>query len=440
MDSKTLNLFGHKYGPGLSKKFGLCVLVAAGLVASAAEAVQPTVYQLGDGGAIAPHVRLEFGSDNNPLRAAAGSEGTMYLRLQPSVRYLAQQRNNRLTLGYSGDYYQYFEEYCQAQPGLERPGDCLQGSPTFDKASYQNHRLSLDGFLEVSKRLRARLELAQIIDHQPLGTGLSSNLGVLNALTSPDYWNTSTARAQLSYGAFQARGEVRVGVFLENNELNSERAVNLDDQSDSAVSPFGQLLYRVGSRTQLFAGIGLSQVRDSISFNDDGSINKNNERDISRYRFGVELDAEAVTSGSVSVSLVKEDFLANRDDLTYAGLDVDVTWRPRRFSTVTISGERETRTGGFDSRDLALTTSLGLDWQHFWKDRFSTRLLVEYEIDENIETGSEDRTTGLNFGGSYNVRRWFDIGGFIYIDTRAGSGEDRDYDRTVIGLTANGTI
>ena len=180
---------------------------------------------------------MEVGHDNNPLRADEGSGETAYVRLQPSATYLVQRRNNRLSFGYRGDFYQYFEDYCQGQTGVVRPGDCLQGSPDFDKASYLDHVLTLDGFLEVSKRVRASLRLQQRIDHQPLGTGLSSDRGVLDALTTPDYWNRRIARAQLSYGAFQARGEVRVGLSVADRELNTDRDnVNLDGQSDTSVS------------------------------------------------------------------------------------------------------------------------------------------------------------------------------------------------------------
>jgi len=128
--------------------------------AAQAIAVEPEIFPVGEAGAIAPHVQLDFANDSNPLRADEGSENSLYLRLQPTVEYLLRRRNNRLTLGYEGDYYQYFQEFCQTQVGVERPGDCLPGSPTFDSASYIDQKVSLDGFLEVTSRVRARLELS----------------------------------------------------------------------------------------------------------------------------------------------------------------------------------------------------------------------------------------------------------------------------------------
>lgn len=429
MDSNSLKLFGQIFGKSL-----VLLVVMSGFRAGA---VEPTVYQLGDGGAIAPHLSVELGTDNNPLRSINGSQETLYLRLQPSATYLVQRRNNRLSFGYAGDFYQYFEEFCQAQAGVVRPGDCLQGSPTFDKASYQDHTLSLDGFLEVSKRLRASLQLSQRIEHQPLGTGLSSNRGVLDALTSPDYWNIRAARAQLSYGAFQARGEVRVGISLSDRELNTELDVNLDAQSSTSVAPFARLLYRIGTRTQLFAGVGFDEVRGSVS------DSENLERDISRLSFGAELDSNSVTSGSVSLSQVKEDFLGGNRDLTYLALDVNLVWRPRRFSTVTFSAGRQTESGIFDD-DISLTTTFRAEWVHFWRDRFNTRLRLQStgneDLDEFSTFSGTDRNLSIRLGGSYNVRRWLDIGGFVRVNSREGSEDARDFDRTVIGITANGTI
>ena len=430
MDSNSLKLFGQIFG----KTILICVVMLGCRVG----AVEPTVYQLGDGGSIAPHIHLELGNDNNPLRSINGSQESLYLRLRPSATYLVQRRNNRLSFGYAGDFYQYFEEYCQAQnPVVVRPGDCLQGSPTFDKASFQNHALSLDGFLEVSKRLRASLQLNQTIVHQPLGTGLSSDRRVLDALTSPDYWSIRGARAQLSYGAFQARGEVRVGISLADRELNTERDVNLDAQSSTSVAPFAQLLYRIGTRTQLFAGASFDEVRGSVS------DNENLERDISRITFGAELDSNSVTSGSVSLSQINEDFLGGNRDLSYLALDVSLTWRPRRFSTVTFTAGRETESGIFDD-DISLTTTFEAEWVHFWRDRFNTRLRLQSVSNEDLDEFSAfsgtDRTTLIRLGGSYNVRRWLDIGGFLNVSSRAGSEDARDFERTVIGITANGTI
>ena len=419
-----------------------CAVPGLLLCTSSASAVEAEIFQIGEAGAIAPHVQLDFGSDNNPLRANEGSEESFYLRLQPSVTYLLRRRNNRLTFGYRGDFYQYFEEYCQNQPGVARPGDCLQGSPTFDSASYFDQNLSANGFLEVTSRVRARLELSYLIRHQPLGTGLSANNSVLGALTTPDERRITTARAEVSYGAFQARGEVRAGVTLADSELVTDnQGVNLDAQSDTSIAPYVSLLYRIGSRTQLFGTFGTSAVRDSVS------ETENLERDITRLSFGAEFDESAVTSGRISISSVTEDFLAGNRDLQFVAFDASLIWRPRRFSTVTITGGRETQSGLFDD-DIAIATTLDAQWVHFWRDRLSTTVEVGFENNEDVDpfttptetSDAEDNIWSFRFQGNYNVRRFLDIGGFILIDTRDGVGSSRDFERTQIGITANGTI
>ena len=425
-----------------------CVVPGCVVSTTIANAVEPELFEVGDAGAIAPHVQLDFGFDSNPLRADEGSEGSLYLRFQPSVEYLLRRRNNRLTFGYSGDYYQYFQEFCQFQDGVDRPGDCVSGSPSFDSASYFDQRLSLDGFLEVTNRVRATLGLSHEIQHQPLGTGLSANAGVLGALTTPDEWNITTARAEVSYGAFQARGELRAGITLSDRELETElEEVNLDARSETSVAPFVSLLYRIGTRTQLFGTIGASQIRDGVSFNPDGTPDENLERDRTRLAFGVELDDSAVTSGRFSVSAVNEDFLVGDRDLDFFAFDASLTWRPRRFSTVTISGGRETFSGVFDD-DLAIRTTLDARWVHFWRERVSSTVEVGFINDEDVdeffsatETDiDEDNIWSFRFQGNYNIRRFLDIGAFVLFDTRDGTGNTRDFERTQIGITANGTI
>ena len=429
------------------KFVGRGLLLAATLTGTVAEAVEPTEYQLGDAGTIAPHLRFEFGNDNNPLRADEGSQEAAFLRLQPSVSYLAQRRNNQLTIGYEGDFYEYFQDFCPGEVGVSRPGDCLPGSTDIDTASYQDHAVRLNGFLEVTSRVRARLRLSNTIQHQPLGTGLSTNRDVLDELTSPDDWRRTRASAELSYGASQARGELRGGLRFIDQELRTERDVNLDAQSDTTVEPYAQLLYRVGTRTQLFTGISQARVRDGISFTDGGQVIQNLERDITRLSFGAELADSSVTSGSVSVIAVSEDFLASGRQENFIAWDINLIWRPLTFSTVTINGGRETETGVFDD-DISLTTNLGVNWVHFWRERFSSRVQFDYTINDDLDESltadeieeEEDTIITFRVEGNYNIRRWLDIGGFLRIDTRDGNTDDRDFERTVIGITANGSI
>ncbi len=440
MDSKTLKLAARRAAL-------VCVFPGWLFTVNVAKAVEPEEFQLGEGGSIAPHVVVALGTDSNPLRANEGSEESLLLRVQPSVSYLLRRRNNRLEFGYAGDYNQYLQDYCQTQVGVDQPGDCLPGSPTFDSASYFDQRLSLEGFLEVTSRLRARLEAFHQIRHQPLGTGLSANNAVLGSLTTPDEWNISTARAELSYGAFQARGEIRAGVTFSDRELETELNTNLDAQSSTTIAPYVSLLYRIGSRTQLFGSVGTSAVRDSISFSDDGAILENLERDITRLSFGAELANSSVTSGRISVSRVTEDFLSNNRDLQFLGFDIDLTWRPRRFSTVTISGGRETESGLFDD-DIAISTTFGVNWVHFWRERLSSAVEVEFTNNEDVDPFSnlsetndaEDTSWSFRLQGNYNLRRFLDVGGYIVIDSRDGRGETRDFNRTQIGIAANATI
>ena len=418
------------------KVLGQMLCLAFGACASVASAVEPRIFQVGDAGAISPHVRLEFGSDNNPLRSDDGSEQALFFRLEPEFRYLVRQRNNELELGYKGDFIQYFEDYCLGNQTV-RPGDCVQGAPAFNRASFEDHQLFLNGFLEISSRLRARLELSQTIDHQELGTGLSSNRGVLDSLTEPDSFNTSRARAELSYGAALARGQVRVGINFTDQQFDSVLG-SFSNLEETAVAPDARLLYRIGTRTQVFAGLGFADVTGGDS-----------ERTINRQLVGVEFDASAITSGTITLSNEIENFSSNRRDLNFFGFDVELTWRPRRFSTVTISGGRQSERGLFND-DIGVATRINARWQHFWRDRFSTlvglRLAIDDDVDEFSEFEGQDTQGRFRFEANYNIRRWLDIGGFIELDSRSGGelidGTDqvRDFDRTLIGFTANGTI
>ena len=335
---------------------------SAFLCGAGAYAVDARIYQLGDGGAIAPHLAIEIGSDSNVLRQNDGSDSSMFVRLEPSLEYIVQRRNNRLTLSYEGDYYQYFEDFCR-EP---RDADCVNGDPQFDKASFQDHEIAAQGFLEITRQLRANVELERLNFHQPLGTGLSINAGRLASLTEPDSIVRTNARVEVAYGAPLARGEVRFALSNSNREFDNEAGL-----SESDFSPSGTILYRIGTKTQLFAGLSSSSVTGG-----------NSPREISRQFVGISIDASAITSGTFQLNNIREDYEGPRSDLDYIGWDVSFTWKPRRFSTVTVNGGRETSRGVFnlDNPDLAtvvgddigITSEIGIDWRHFWRDRFST--------------------------------------------------------------------
>jgi len=422
-----------------------CIAVPALLSASSALAVEARVYQLENGGAIAPHLRVELGLDDNPLRGENGSEASAFFRVEPDIKYIVRRRNNNLTFAYTGQYQQYFSQFCSdpVDTGLgfgnsvDRPGDCFSSaSSTSDKASFQNHAFGLSGYLEFSRRARATLAISTAINNQPLGTGLSSFDSVLAQLREPDSFVRNNLRAGFSYGANQARGELRFGLNFRDREFRDNGGRDLSGIGESFLEPSASIFYRIGSRTQLFAGLSTAEVNGG-----------NSERGIQRTFVGVEFDASAITSGSIRITDVTEDFdAATRGDLNYTGFDVDLTWRPRRFSTVTIGGGRETERATL-TEALAITTSLDVEWLHYWRDRFSTSLGVSIQRNETtgriVNDDANDRTNLLRLEGNYNIRRWLDVGAFFESDNRDGentNGESRDYARTVIGLTANGTF
>ena len=420
-----------------------CIAASVLLSTSSAFGVEARVYQLENGGAIAPHLRVELGQDDNPLRGENGSEASAFLTIEPDVKYIVQRRNNTLTLGYTGQYLQYFDQFCSDPVNsgfgntVDRPGDCFStASQSSDKASYQNHSFGLSGYLEISRRARATLDVSTSIFNQPLGTGLSSFDSVLAQLREPDSFVRNVVRAGFSYGASQARGELRFALDIRDRNFRDNGGRDLSNVGERIFQPSTSIFYRIGSRTQVFAGLGAGDVSGG-----------NSERSIQRTFVGVEFDASAITSGSIRVTDVREDFdVETRGDLNYTGFDVDLTWRPRRFSTVKIGGGRESERATL-TEALSITTSLDVEWLHYWRDRFSTE--VNFEVQRNESTGqivnndANDRTNLLRLEGNYNLRRWLDVGAFVQNEDRTGenaNGESRAYSRTLVGLTANGTF
>jgi len=431
---------------GIGFSLRTMIVALAFLPVSQVIAVEARVYQLENGGAVAPHLTIELGQDSNPLRGENGSEASAYMVIEPDLKYILQRRNNKLTIAYSGQYLQYFQQYCTeptvADPVdpftniVDRPGDCSSGgSQSVDKASYQNHALGLVGFLEISRRARANINISTSLSNQPLGTGLSANdARVLADLRQPDAQVRNVVQAGFSYGAYQARGELRFGLRYSDRNYRENAGRTLDGLNESKLEPSGTILYRVGTRTQVFAGVSVGDIPRGDA-----------QRTIDRRFVGVEFDASAITSGTIRVTDVTEDFETG-NELGYTGFDVDLTWSPRRYSTVKIGAGRETERATL-SQGVGITTKADVEWLHYWRDRVST--LVEVGIERNETTNSlanndaNDRTNILRLEGNYNLRRWLDVGAFVQTDNRTGvsiNNQSRDYSRTLVGLTANGTF
>ena len=272
--------------------------------------------------------------------------------------------------------------------------------------------------------------------NQPLGTGLSANDTVLAVLSEPDSFVRNRARAGFSYGAQRARGELRFDLSYRDIGYRENAGRDLENLDERRIEPSASILYRVGTRTQVFAGFGFANITGG-----------NSERDILRQFVGLEFDASAITSGSIRVNFVSEDFdNPARDDLNFTGFDVDLTWRPRRFSTVRISAGRETERATV-TEEVGITSEADIEWTHVWRDRISS--IVELSLERNeatdnlIDDEANDRTTSLKVEGIYNIRRWLDVGAFVQTDDRSGrnvGGDSRDFSRTLFGLSANGTF
>jgi len=409
---------------------------------SQAVAVEPRVYQLENGGAIAPHLTIEVGHDSNPLRAETGSASSAFVRILPEVSYILQRRSNNLTFSYNGDFLQYFNDYCTdpTAPGfgntVSRPGDCATSASTeLDRASFQNHTLGVSGFFEFSRRVRGTLVFGSSLVNQPLGVGLSALESVLTSIEETDSSIRNTGRIGISYGANQARGELRFALAVRDRRFRNNGRNLSTDLNETSVEPSARILYRVGSKTKVFADVSAGDVTGG-----------NSERTIFRQSIGAEFDAPAITSGSVQVSAVQEDFdNTAQNDLSFVGFDVDIEWRPRRFSTVTVGAGRETGRGGL-TESVSLATTLDVEWLHFWRERVSTAVQIVGQFndsDTEVDNDANDRAASLRLGGNYNLLRWLDIGAFVQGENRTGTssnGESRDFSRTLVGLTANGTF
>ena len=316
--------------------------------------------------------------------------------------------------------------------------------------SYNDHDFSGKLNYEINNRHRLMFQGGYIDAHEERGSRFS--IGTSEQIAEPDTFEQVYGGIQYTYGALTADARLAVelgyldnnyrGVYLEDSvtgDIYNNTATR--DRKNSEIG--GTFYYKIGSATDLTVEAWNTDINYDYTARPSEELSSVEQN----VMIGLKWEATALTTGFAKIGYVQKDFDLKAHK-TFEGVEwqVEVIWKPKTYTTFTISSNREPNEtngeGFFDVNTngigyLINNTQHELEWRHEWKDRLSTKLV--YAISKDIYTGDvgkirEDNNTGFIAGLYYDMNYWLSFSlDYVYND-RESTRTLLEYDRNLISL------
>ncbi len=363
---------------------------------------------------VLPTAGLSFGYDSNVALQDSDKKGASFSRFSPGVRLETGGERNLLSLTYTGEF-QHFSGSSQD--------------------NYRDNRFGVDWFYSPRLRHAFALDASVRYSHDQRGSAArEGDLALLNL--DVDRYRVSEFGGKYRFGTDTSRGKLELEASTQSRTYLNNRIYTRfrDYDSDTLGAGFS---VRLAPHTS--AVLKASQTRFNYDFDDldtNGSLD-NRER---KYYVGVQWDATARTTGTVLIGRSKKTFDdPTRSDFSGASWKVGIQWRPRTYSTVDFTANRETdETNGVG--DFILRRDYTLGWSHEWSDRFRTTVDGGWGTERHEPTFRED---DLNFWGvsaAYQLRTHLRLGAGYHSYNRDSNADNISYDRSLWLLSLEGSL
>jgi hypothetical protein len=343
-----------------------------GLVSVTAQAIEPRPHKVGNFNVTAS-INNALGYSDNAFKGSIVEESTAFFRFEPVVQAVNETAQRRITFEYEGD-----------------------GNLFFDNSD--------DNFL--STKLHAEY-LAKVNATSELGFGVNFEDG--NSIRGTDILEGTngivdgpTEFTRQGFSADYRLGSEKVGPSLELGyeyiDLEFDNFPEINFGRDYDLSLFNaRLAYQYSVATQLFVDLAYGDFNYSDPFALIGTELDNNE---SSALVGVKWRFSRLTSGEVSLGVIKKDFDNIDFDESVTTWNAQIEWAPSSRDIVVIESLskplEQAGTGLFQE-----VKQLSVSWEHLLSPRWSlTTLLATGSVDFESVTRDDDFDQ-LGFGVKY---------------------------------------
>jgi hypothetical protein len=368
---------------------------------------------------IYPALSTAVGYDNNIFESSDNTKSSTITRVVPELSAVLSLSNGYLQLGGQADDKRY----------LDSSDD-----------NFTDRTLYFHGLLEANYRNRFNFDANYLKSHDSRGTGLSEGAdpALLSlVLAEPDEYTDQRGSIKYEFGSAGAAGKLRfAGDFLDHSYDNHQERTRFFDRDEYGVG--ATFLWRVQPRTS----VALEARERRIEYAENAPTSPSHDSREHTLLAGVEWEASGKTDGSLRLGNRRKNFDdAAREDGTDFVWEVDASWRPRSYSTLTLTLARtpsETNGNG----DFIDTKTSTLEWTHDWTPRVGTRLAFSYLQQSYAETVRDQDTKNAVLGVSYKMWRWLTwrLDGSWRSRSSTSNTETLNFDRNSYWLTAEFTL
>ncbi|MGB4344339.1 MAG: outer membrane beta-barrel protein [Moraxellaceae bacterium] len=395
---------------GLSSVVLAAVLV--GQTAQARVALDPQSINL-EPFKLVPTVGVEVRQDSNIYSLPSDEVDSMVMVVSPSLRLLAQDRNNSYIASYdiAGGFYS------------ENSDD-----------DYIDHKLNLGAHVEPTARFRFDLGAGYSMLHDDRGVGFSEGRGLpfILAMSEPDQYSLASLNGGIEYGAKEAAGQLSLTLSETQKRYDlDDRAADRDLDTTNAALGFR---YKAMPKTRFLVDL----EHEIGAYRNAGTAASSDYTDTRVYG-GAIWDSTGSTTGKIRVGVSKRDLESPaQEDLSSPAWDIGVIWSPLEYTRFTLDGSQKITDGTLPTVAIENTTAT-VGWNHDVNDRVETRLAYSFSAEDHqrlFGLSRKDDSNTVSASVNYQMRRWLVLGAGMTFRNRNSNYEEFDLIRNVYALNA----
>jgi hypothetical protein len=391
------------------------ILVIAGtLAAQSSQAIEPRNIQAGPV-YIAPTLGVAARYVDNLLRMDNDKKSTWVTEYTPKVLTWMQDGNNTYSLSYQLEDSHYASSHDD---------------------DFTDHQANLDVHHEFNVRNVLNIMGEYYDGHEERGTGLTEG-EIAELIDEPVEYESSRLGGDYTYGNRSSRGRLELAARTVSYEYKNFRDFTRfrDRDADTYGATF---FWKMGPRTD--ALLEVRAINNDYDRADPRDFAGSLDSDEMNYLVGMTWDATARTTGSIKVGAYDREYdSSDRSDDDGFQWEVDLTWKPRTYSSVNLNTRRVSQeTSG--QGDFIDTKEYAVTWDHKWTLRSRTHMSFLFGDDDYSGTERSDDRIELEAGFSHEIQRWLDLGFGYRFEKRDSNarflGESLDYTQNIFFVEA----
>jgi hypothetical protein len=293
---------------------------------------------------------------------------------------------------------------------------------------YTDYSMAAKADIALNKSNMLSLGASVSGNHEDRGSGVTQGT---TSFTTPVEFDKDIFSAGYTIGSNDSIYRLQLNAGLEDTEYTNFKLFtasrNYGKQGLGAT-----LFYKISSKTDALVEYNTAEFDYDL---DLGIFDRSGNED--KILVGAAWQATGNTAGTIKIGNVDKDFDgSSRASFSGTTWEAQVDWTPSGQTLITVNSShipRETSTGG----NFIESASTGANWIQSWTSSVSTTVSASVGEDDYVGSSRSDDLTNYGISLDYEFRRWMTIG-LTYESTDSDSNNNTfDYDRNIVGLTAN---